>query len=93
MLEALRLRELLSYDPDTGLFRWSKNKGSKDAGELAGCVSPKGYILIGIDGCLYLAHRLAWLYVHGEFPEKDIDHRDQDKSNNRICNLRLATSS
>jgi hypothetical protein len=52
---------------------------------------PNGYIRIGINNKLYVAHRLAWLYVHGEFPESEIDHINGDRADNRILNLRKAT--
>ena len=90
-LSAARLRSLLSYDSNTGIFHWRENRGSRHIGDVAGCLNPAGYVFIGVDGVLYLAHRLAWLYVHDEFPKNWIDHRDQQKTNNRIDNLRQAT--
>lgn len=88
-----RLQELLSYDPKTGLFiNLTQRSGNAKKGNVAGCVHPKGYIAIVLDGKKYLAHRLAWLYVYGNFPEKDLDHVDETPSNNRISNLRLATN-
>jgi HNH endonuclease len=88
-----RLKELLSYDPLTGSFRWLVNRqGPAKAGDAAGSVTGKGYIQIGIDGRLYLAHRLAFLYMTGEFPKNEGDHHDLCKSNNVWSNLRDATS-
>jgi hypothetical protein len=86
-LTAERLRELLDYDPDTGVFVW---KGRR-AGRLAGRIQHQGYVEICVDQKLYQAHRLAWLYVHGRWPAEQIDHRDLDKGNNAIANLREAT--
>lgn len=89
-----RLKELLTYDPDAGEFRWVFNVSSTGrAGNVAGSRSKVGYVLIRLDKRLYLAHRLAALYMEGEFPPKLIDHIDTDKSNNRWSNLRHATMS
>jgi hypothetical protein len=90
-LTAERLRELLHYDPLTGLFRRLKQCGSSWKGDIAGTVH-RGYIVISIDGRNHKAHRLAWLYVHGKWPDDQIDHRDRDKANNRFANLRAATN-
>ncbi len=90
-LTQLRLQELLSYEPETGMFRWRKSKGRAKRGSVAGSRHGEGYVMIGIDGHDYLAHRLAWLYCHGRWPENDIDHRNQDRSDTRLCNLREAT--
>lgn len=87
-----RLKQLLSYDPLTGLFtRLVGRSGGGKAGSVAGCV--KTYVEIKIDGVGYLAHRLAWFYMTGSWPASDIDHEDTDKHNNRWINLRKATDS
>ena len=86
-LDSSRLKELLEYDEDTGVFVWLQTRRVK-AGSVAGCADKNGYWRIWIDQREYLAHRLAWLYVHGEWPKDQIDHRDGNRSNNRICNLR-----
>lgn len=87
------LREILSYDEATGEFRWREDFSRKvKAGDRAGAVSEQGYVRIGIWGTQYRAHRLAWLYVHGEWPPQQIDHINNDRRDNRISNLRLATS-
>lgn len=86
-----RVRELLAYDPETGVLRWRTSRGKKvKAGDVAGCESG-GYRKIKIDGRMYLAHRLAWVIVRGEWPEKGIDHQDLDGLNNRWKNLRPAS--
>lgn len=91
MLTAERLREVLIYE--AGVFRWRCSRGPRRPGSVAGCANGEGYIVICIDGARHYAHRLAWLYVHGEWPEGEIDHRDRRKANNKIENLRDATRS
>ena len=89
-----RLKELLAYDPLTGVFtRLKKTNRNKVIGSEAGSVNAEGYVLIGVDGARYMAHRLAWLYVFGSLPTKLIDHINHDKSDNRIENLREVTQS
>lgn len=90
MLTRKRLREVLEYNPDTGVFT---RLVGKFRGRRAGFVSGHGHIQISIDNRLYLAHRLAWLYVCGKWPPAGIDHIDNNKQNNAISNLRLATQS
>lgn len=88
-----RLKELLTYYPETGTFTWNKyrGRGMKKALE-AGSIGTGGYISIKISGIRYRAHRLAWMYTHGEVP-LFIDHINRIPSDNRLCNLRLATLS
>lgn len=88
-----RLKELLRYDPDTGLFTWIVGNGRRtdQAGRRAGCPNAKGYIRISVDQRAYMAHRLAWLYMTGKWPEQFIDHENLDKGDNRWGNLREAT--
>ena len=82
------LKELLSYDPLTGIFRWIKVRSGVRAGEVAGSINGWGYRHISVIGNRYQAHRLAWLYVYGEWPHDQIDHINRDKLDNRINNLR-----
>lgn len=91
-LTADRLRELLDYCPDTGVFTW-RVRAAKcvKVGDVAGRFDAYGYWRIQIDGRKHLAHRLAWLYTTGEFPPDQIDHINGDRSDNRIANLRAAT--
>lgn len=83
------LRELLHYSPDSGLFTWRENRSRMaKVGAIAGARTVRGYWSIGICGRQYLAHRLAWLYMTGNWPISDIDHRDVNKINNSWLNLR-----
>jgi hypothetical protein len=92
MISQERLKYFLFYDPETGEFIWLRNRGQRGRrGSKAGRVNDAGYAEIGIDGYLYKAHRLAWFYMFGEWPEYEIDHRNNIRSDNRISNLRPAT--
>lgn len=82
-----RLKELLHYDPDTGLFTWLTDRGRAKQGDAAGN-HVNGYLRVRIHRKDYLLHRLAWLYVHGAFPTHQIDHINGVKDDNRIDNLR-----
>jgi len=87
-----RVREVLNYDPETGVFTWRTNRrGTAKAGRVAGTITPKGYRDIWVGGYNYRAHRLAWLCVYGTWPDGHLDHINQDKADNRIANLRIAT--
>jgi hypothetical protein len=92
-----RLKELLHYDPETGVFTWLKSRGVRKAGSVAdGQHRPAGrqtYVRIGIDCNRYDAHRLAFLYMTGRWPNPEVDHIDLDGTNNRWSNLREATTS
>lgn len=93
MITRERLKEVLSYDSNDGTFRWlSTTTNRVKVGDIAGYNSGP-YRSIGIDGGLYKAHRLAWLYVYGAWPRLHIDHIDGNGSNNAIANLREATRS
>ena len=92
MITQERLKERLNYDPDTGVFTWAvRGKGIKEIGCRAGTFDASGYIVIMIDAKQYKSHRLAWLYIHGEFPPDQIDHINRIKDDNRIKNLRCVT--
>lgn len=89
-----RLKELLHYDPATGIFTWLRpcNRFSQvKPGDFAGALHKRGYIHIKVEGRCYKAHRLAWLYVYGRWPAPAIDHINRDKKDNRLTNLREVT--
>lgn len=87
-----RLRAVLSYDAETGVFVWRVSSKGTAAGAIAGAKLGTGYTTITVDQERFLAHRLAWFYVHGRWPADQIDHIDGDRRNNAIANLREATN-
>lgn len=96
-LTAQRLRELVTYDPDTGVFKRrvaTGFRGQHKAGAILGSQNTKaGHLCMTVDAKRYLAHRLAWLYVRGSWPNGLIDHINGDSCDNRFENLREATYS
>ena len=90
-ITAERLRELLHYDPTTGIFTNVSPRKKIVVGSIAGGLDHgSGYWMIGLDRRRYYAHRLAWLYMTGEWPEQMIDHLDGNRANNVFVNLRDA---
>jgi hypothetical protein len=90
-----RLKKLLHYNPETGLFTRKTGRGGRSAGSPVGC-TPKGdfgYVVIGVDRRLYLAHDLAFVFMVGVWPLEDVDHINGVKDDNRWGNLRPATRS
>jgi len=100
------LKELIHYDPETGVFTWRyrdikwfvhcknpegycKTWNVKFAKKVAGCYNPETrYLVISILGKTHYGHRLAWIYMTGEFPDIETDHIDQDRKNCKFENLR-----
>lgn len=96
-LTAERLREIVRYEPDTGLAYWLKAHQQHPAGRLASKLrwtrGKKDYVRLKIGGHNYSMGRIAFLYMTGEWPTKIVDHEDRDKHNNKWSNLREATVS
>lgn len=95
MLDATRLRSILRYDPETGMWTWLVTLSNRAPAGTAtfGCPCPRGDMQLRIDRRIYKSHRLARLYMTGEWPPDQIDHEDLDRSNNKWTNLRLADNS
>lgn len=93
MLDHDRLLSVLRYEKDTGIFFW-KIRPARNVfvGDVAGNLN-RGYVSITIDKKVYKAHRLAWFYIYGKWPQKQIDHINGNPSDNRISNLRDVTDS
>lgn len=93
ILTQAELKSQLHYNPETGIFTWAIDKSNFIyAGDIAGTLNITGYRHITLNGVTYKEHRLVWLYVHGYYPDKDIDHINNIRNDNRIVNLRLATT-
>jgi hypothetical protein len=90
-LTQARLRELLHYDSDTGVFTRLNSRKRTNAQGAVGSLYSCGYVYISLAPRRYIAHRLAWLYVHGYMPSNDLDHINGDRADNRIANLRECT--
>lgn len=91
MLTQKRLKEALSYNPDTGIFIRKESPSKwhdRFIGKEAGGKDNKGYVIIKVDGKPYKAHRLVFLYMDGYLPEGQVDHIDRVKHNNAYSNLR-----
>ena len=91
IMDVLELKKILEYSPETGRFKWKIDRLPIVSGDWAGTIRKDNYVVIKINGKQYKAHRLAWLYVYGEWPTQEIDHINRIKNDNRICNLREAT--
>ncbi|MGE0056233.1 MAG: HNH endonuclease signature motif containing protein [Hyphomicrobium sp.] len=86
------MKELLDYEPTTGIFTWRVERGGKKAGDIAGC-RKRAYVAISVDDKIYRAHLLAWLWMTGRWPAQFLDHKDLNKQNNAFSNLREASKS
>jgi HNH endonuclease/AP2 domain len=91
MITHTRLLEVLHYDEHSGVFTWRVRTSQRARiGEEAGTITNHGYRVLTIDSKRYLAHLVAWFYCHETWPTTLVDHRDNNKSNNALSNLRLA---
>jgi hypothetical protein len=88
-----RLKYVLTYNPDTGIFIWNHTSKGHIKGSIAGCLGKRGYTQISIDRHQYRAGRLAWLYMTGTLPDLYVDHIDNNPNNDRWDNLRLVNAS
>jgi hypothetical protein len=87
------VKTLLDYDAATGIFTWRVSRQRAKQGAPAGCIEKRiGYHSIGIDNKVYKTHRLAWLYMTGEWPTSEIDHINHIRSDNSFSNLRVVSS-
>ncbi len=90
-INQIYLQSILLYNPETGAFFWRKKRLGILKTRRAGSFYSNGYRRICIDYTVYLEHRLAFLYMTGEFPENHVDHIDGNRANNKWVNLREAT--
>jgi len=90
-----RLKELLYYNKQFGIFVWKKRNNNawnaRHEGKIAGSINSNGYAHLRINRVAYYNHRLALLYVDGVMPPQDVDHINGDKTDNSYKNLRYAT--
>ena len=94
MISHKRLREVLNYEPETGIFRWKERISIRiTVGKVAGSITNNGYVEIRVFGYRTTIHRLAWFYMTGNWPDKDIDHINGVRTDNRWDNLRAVTRS
>jgi hypothetical protein len=88
-----RMLDNINYDSKTGVFTWDKNSKRTTAGKECGCIDKDGYIIIKFENKSYRSARLAWFIHYGYWPKDQIDHKNRNKKDNRICNLRECTRS
>jgi hypothetical protein len=89
MIDQNIVKKLFYYDAESGMLIWRNGNGRNvKPWQQVKASNGHGYYTAKINGKSYLVHRLAWLYVHGEFPKQDIDHKNRIRNDNRLCNLR-----
>lgn len=87
------LLDNISYNPETGIFMWTKAGYGRNLNKPIGSIDINGYLFLRFEGKHHMAHRVAWFYVHQEWPPEDIDHIDRCRTNNAISNLRCVSRS
>ena len=90
-ITAEEIRELMDYDPETGICRWKVRRGSSNIGGEVGHITSEGYRATKINRKFYKVHNLIWLYVYGKFPDGVIDHKNRIRDDNTLENLRDVT--
>lgn len=90
---AKTLPEIFEYDAETGAFKWKKHKFRNLVGKLAGCLDERGYWVLRIKNKKYYGHAVAWAIYYGRWPAFLLDHKNQNKADNSILNLRRSTKS
>lgn len=93
LIDVKNISDYLDYNSETGIFVWRVKTKTSNVGDVAGNANWRGYVSIWIANKRYYAHRLAWAFCNGSWPIGDIDHINEDKSDNRIVNLRVASRS
>lgn len=88
MLTQNRLKQVLDYDPHTGVFTRKLKQPGATKGSVSGSLTREGYLVTSVDSKVYKCHRLAWLYMTGSWPKSQIDHMNGQRSDNRFKNLR-----